>query len=179
MRLLSPLGRCSFPFLLLCLISLECLRFLVVMILTKSLLVEREKGRGRGGRKEREKLSSWTDFQSWFPGALIEPTYVASFWMKEEAGPVRSPRLLPDATFWRSAATDADSIIIIKFNWHATSWPIVAMPLNGLDFLSGCFPRDRFCFVPNWASIRLVKSVKRATRSIPNVNFRTVEGFSI
>lgn len=89
-----------------------------------------------------EKLSSWTDFQSSFPGALIEAAVSAGLYERGR-GPLPPSR---DAASSRSAANGADSIIIIKFNWHATPWPIVAVVLNGLDFLPGCFPSDRFCF---------------------------------
>lgn len=91
-----------------------------------------------------ETLSSRTDFQSSFPGALIEAAWVSLSW--DERG--RGRPSLHDAASSRSAANGADSIIIIKFNWHATPWPIVAVALNGLDFLLGCFPSDRFCFAP-------------------------------
>lgn len=91
-----------------------------------------------------ETLSSRTDFQSSFPGALIEAAWVSLGW--DERG--RGRPSLHDAASSRSAANGADSIIIIKFNWHATPWPIVAVALNGLDFLLGCFPSDRFCFAP-------------------------------
>lgn len=87
-----------------------------------------------------KKLSGWTDFRSSFPGALIEPL--------DERGSAPSAGQASS----RSAANGADSIIIIKFNWHATPRPIVAMALNGLDFLPGCFPLDRFCFAPDRVS---------------------------
>lgn len=72
---------------------------------------------------------------------------------------------------WRSAANGADSIIIIKFNWHATPWPIVAVALNGLDFLPGCFPSDRFCFAPRTPAASTRSFTGNGIASLSKMNF--------
>ena len=114
-------------------------------------------------KSEMEKLSSRADFQSSFPGALIEAGW-------DGGGRERRPSLR-DAASWRSAANGADLIIIIKFNWHATPWPIVVVALNGLDFLPGCFPSDRFCFAPRTPAASIRSFTGNGIASLSKMNF--------
>ena len=146
------------------LLSLVYCYFLARMIPS----VERFDLREREREREREKLSNWTDFQSWVPEALIEPCPVAFGWKRKRSVPHSQPAALPDAAAsWRSTATGttwcgADSIIIIKFNWPRYATANRSHVLKRPRFSPGCFPSDRFCFVPRRASIRSVKSVEWA-----------------
>lgn len=107
--------------------------------------VRSKSGGGGGGRDG--KIIELDGFSKFVPRSVNRGAadFCWAVW-KRKRGPPPSPLLPRDAASSRSAANGADSIIIIKFNWHGTPWPIVAVALNGLDFLPGLFSLGSFLF---------------------------------